>query len=75
MFPADPAVVAGIECARRRAIADYETPPLQSAVDLDEATDEDIARLKAWKKYRVELNRLTDQVGYPIDINWPISPV
>jgi hypothetical protein len=72
--PADPAVVAAIECARRRAIADYEIPPLQDAVDIDEATSADVALLTAWKKYRVELNRLPDQIGWPDSISWPIAP-
>lgn len=43
--------------------------PLQDAVDLDEATDEELAQLTAWKRYRVDLNR--------VDLNspqWPTAP-
>lgn len=48
--------------------------PLQDAVDLDEATAEEITELKAWKLYRVSLNRLDQQSGYPASINWPVAP-
>ena len=72
--PVDPVAVAVAECARRRAIADYEISPLQDAVDIDEATSADIALLKVWKKYRVDLNRLPDQAGWPDSINRPVAP-
>ncbi|MFP1868700.1 tail fiber assembly protein [Lonsdalea quercina] len=45
--------------------------PLQDAVDLEIATDEEIAQLKAWKKYRVELMR-TDVTAEKI--TWPEMP-
>lgn len=48
--------------------------PLQDAVDLDEATDAEIALLKKWKQYRVALNRIQDQAGYPAEITWPAAP-
>ena len=46
--------------------------PLQDAVDVDDATDNELARLKAWKQYRVALNRL-DLAAAP-DIDWPAVP-
>ncbi|HGI5213693.1 tail fiber assembly protein [Providencia sp. PROV033] len=46
--------------------------PLQDAVDLGMATDEEIALLKEWKKYRVLLNRI-DTSTSP-DIDWPQKP-
>jgi len=67
------AVVA--ESSRYRAIADAAIAPLQDAVDIDEATESEVALLKAWKKYRVALSRLPDQPGYPITIDWPAIPV
>ncbi|MEQ7920258.1 tail fiber assembly protein [Xanthomonas sp. WHRI 1810A] len=73
-LPADPLEDALAEYARLRALADFVVAPLQDAVDVDEATDDDIALLKAWKKYRVALNRVTDQPGYPATINWPAAP-
>lgn len=48
--------------------------PLQDAVDLEEATAEDIALLKKWRKYRVDLNRISQQEGYPAQIEWPAVP-
>ncbi|MGP2502256.1 tail fiber assembly protein [Pantoea ananatis] len=47
--------------------------PLQDAVDLDMATDEEKVKLTAWKKYRVLLNRV-DTSSAP-DITWPEIPV
>ncbi len=46
--------------------------PLQDAVDIDDATDEERATLQAWKKYRVALNRL-DLSAAP-DVDWPTMP-
>lgn len=48
--------------------------PLQDAVDLGEASDEDMANLKKWKQYRVALNRIDQQSGYPVTIDWPVEP-
>ncbi|MCV4283191.1 tail fiber assembly protein [Pseudomonas capsici] len=60
--------------ASLRAAADYAIAPLQDAVDIDDATDAEIALLKAWKKYRVALIRLPEQPGYPSKIDWPAVP-
>jgi len=46
--------------------------PLQDAVDLDEATDDETALLKKWKQYRVALNRL--DLSTAPDITWPLLP-
>ncbi|WP_443698258.1 tail fiber assembly protein [Pseudomonas sp.] len=62
------------ETARLRALADTAIAPLQDAVDIDDATDAEVALLKAWKKYRVALNRLPDQPGYSAIIDWPVIP-
>ncbi len=47
--------------------------PLQDAVDLDMATDEEISLLAEWKKYRVLLMRV-DTTKAP-DIEWPPLPI
>lgn len=47
--------------------------PLQDAVDLGMATDEEQALLLEWKKYRVLLNRVDTSVAP--DIEWPEKPV
>ncbi|RYY85106.1 MAG: hypothetical protein EOO15_17845 [Chitinophagaceae bacterium] len=62
------------ETAVRRDVADKAIAPLQDAVDLDEATQAEAAALKQWKRYRVALNRLPDQPGYPATIDWPAPP-
>lgn len=68
------AIEVTAEISRRRAIADYAVAPLQDAMDIDEATEEEIGLLRAWKKYRVALSRMPEQAGYPITIDWPIAP-
>lgn len=47
--------------------------PLQDAVDLGIATQDEIEQLAAWKAYRVLLNRV-DTSTAP-NINWPEIPV
>ncbi|EPS3009567.1 tail fiber assembly protein [Escherichia coli] len=54
-------------------VASEHIAPLQDAVDLEIATEEEISLLEAWKKYRVLLNRV-DTSTAP-DIEWPIIPV
>lgn len=56
------------------AVATVRVGPLQDAVDTGRATDEDTARLMLWKGYRVDLNRIDQQAGFPQDIQWPPSP-
>jgi len=46
--------------------------PLQDAFDLDIATDDEVKKLAAWKKYRVLLNRI--DVNTAPDIDWPAVP-
>lgn len=46
--------------------------PLQDAVDLDMATDEEKRRYDAWRKYRVLLTRVDTSLAP--DINWPEPP-
>lgn len=72
--PADPLLEAQEELSTRRAAADYAIAPLQDAVDIDEATEDEVAALKAWKKYRVLLSRVSEQPGYPDTIDWPAPP-
>lgn len=46
--------------------------PLQDAVDLDMATQEEESALKEWKKYRVLLNRVDTSPG--VGVVWPTRP-
>lgn len=54
------------------AEANSAIAPLQDAVDLGMATDEEKAQLTAWKKYRVLLNRVDTSTAQ--DIAWPEKP-
>ncbi len=46
--------------------------PLQDAVDLAIATEEETTQLIAWKNYRVLLNRV--DISLAPDIDWPLAP-
>lgn len=58
-----------------RASADHAIRPLQYALDVDDASPGEAALLNSWKKYVVALSRIPDQPGYPILIEWPITPI
>lgn len=60
---------------KKQTLLNYATQkiaPLQDAVDLDIATEDEKAQLVAWKKYRVLVNRV-DTSTAP-SITWPTSP-
>ncbi|EBV3176745.1 hypothetical protein DOG87_23795, partial [Salmonella enterica subsp. enterica serovar Enteritidis] len=50
-------------------ITSEKIAPLQDAVDLDEATNKEKASLLAWRKYRVQVNRV--DTLKPV---WPEKP-
>lgn len=56
------------------AVAANRMGPLQDAVDIGRATDADVDRLNLWKGYRVDLNQIEEQAGFPHEILWPLSP-
>ncbi|ENL1746192.1 tail fiber assembly protein, partial [Salmonella enterica] len=51
-------------------MASEKIAPLQDAVDLGIATDDEKAQLDEWKKYRVLVNRV-----YTTNPDWPDVPV
>ena len=53
-------------------VASEHIAPLQDAVDLEIATEEETSLLEAWKKYRVLLNRVDTSTAQ--DIEWPALP-
>ncbi|ENC3164680.1 tail fiber assembly protein, partial [Escherichia albertii] len=53
-------------------VASEHIAPLQDAVDLEIATEEEASLLAAWKKYRVLLNRV--DISVASDIEWPTIP-
>lgn len=70
--PEEAITMADNEKTRLLDVATAAIAPLQDAVDLDMATDEERALLTGWKKYRVELSRI-DTNAAP-DIDWPEVP-
>lgn len=68
------ALIAQAEIMKQSLLAEATNviAPLQDAVDLDMATDEEAAALQEWKKYRVLLNRV-DTSTAP-DIEWSEKP-
>lgn len=63
-----------LQATRDRLLADAAVPiaPLQDAADIGEATPAEEAKLLAWKRYRVALNRLDLSVS---PVVWPEKPV
>ncbi|EMV7195741.1 tail fiber assembly protein, partial [Escherichia coli] len=53
-------------------VASEHIAPLQDAVDLEIATEEETSLLAAWKTYRVLLNRVDSSTA--LDIEWPVIP-
>ena len=66
---------AQAEYKRLMQIADTDLAPLNDAVELEIATDQEIARQKELKKYRVYLSRVPKQRDYPDLIEWPEYPL
>lgn len=56
------------------AVASEKIAPLQDAVDLGIATTEETTSLTVWKTYRVLVNRVPTQPGFPTAIDWPPVP-
>ncbi|NWE50348.1 tail fiber assembly protein [Pseudomonas gingeri] len=65
---------ADLERDRRLSDAALRIAPLQDAVDLGNATAAEAASLNLWKHYRVGVNRISEQPGFPEVIDWPVLP-
>lgn len=59
--------------AQLMAEANQKIAPLQAALDVGIATDEELDKLKVWKTYLVLLSRV-DISNVP-DVDWPVQPV
>jgi len=75
-FPTDAELLEAAQerVSRELRRANSEVTKYQDRVDIDDASDLDIAMLRAWKTYRVGLNRLPDQANYPHQLTWPVAP-
>ncbi|PMY60181.1 MULTISPECIES: tail fiber assembly protein [Pseudomonas] len=73
----DPSALAATAIARRDGLlreSATRVAPLQDAVDLGEATTAEREALISWKSYRINLNRIEHQAGFPTTIDWPSVP-
>ena len=65
-------LIASSRLAAEMDVANRTIAPLQDAVDISIATDDETTRLSEWKRYRVALSRI-DTSKAP-DIEWPAMP-
>ncbi|POA21519.1 hypothetical protein C1886_04395 [Pseudomonas sp. FW300-N1A1] len=74
--PSDAALLPAARSQQKRLMQDagLAVAPLQDAVDLGVATDEQVEQLSTWKYYRIELSEVPQQVGWPRTIEWPVKP-
>ncbi|PJH88520.1 MULTISPECIES: tail fiber assembly protein [Pseudomonas] len=72
--PAEMAAAALVRRDERLAQAALRIAPLQDAVDTDQASEAEVQLLRLWKNYRVDLNRIDQQDGFPTLVAWPIEP-
>lgn len=68
-------IIASAEAkkAALRAEADAVIMPLDDAVSLGIATDDETDRYNRWRRYRVLLNRV--DTGHGLSISWPDKPL
>ncbi|MBT9268495.1 tail fiber assembly protein [Pseudomonas sp. MG-9] len=63
------------ELSARMEAAGSIIQPLQDDFDIEEISEENLARLKAWKKYRSALGKTPERMGWPEQPDWPLAPV
>ncbi|MCX4217379.1 tail fiber assembly protein [Pseudomonas sp. MCal1] len=51
--------------------ADNVIQPLQDDYDVGDITEVNLAKWKAWKRYRSALIKTPDRAGWPLDPDWP----
>lgn len=75
-FPTDAELLEAVQerLARELRRASSEVTKYQDRVDVDDASPADVALLRAWKVYRVGLNRLSGQGSFPHSLTWPAVP-
>lgn len=70
--PVELCLQAEVKKAELLSVAATKIAPLQDAVDLGDASEEETALLIAWKKYRVQINRI--KLEDASSITWPEQP-
>ncbi|MEE5107222.1 phage tail assembly chaperone [Pseudomonas alliivorans] len=58
-----------------RAVTDERILSMEDLIDIGEAAPELELQVLDWKRYRVALNELPKQPGWPVNVAWPKSPV
>jgi len=68
--------LAGAIAQRNELLREATTQidPLQDAVDLGTETEKEAARLRQWKQFRVDVNRVDTSLPDPVWPNHPIEP-
>lgn len=76
-LPTPEEVLATARAERDRLLtyATLRINPIQYAADLDEASEEDLALLKLWKKFSSSVNKTETKPGWPESPKWPDPPV
>jgi len=74
--PSAEEVLAQVTASRAAlmAAATASIAPLQDAEDLEIASQQEIDLLLRWKRYRIDLMRLHEQPGFPLQFEWPSAP-
>jgi hypothetical protein len=62
------------ERSARLADATLQIAPLEDLILLGQDTEDDAAKLLAWKQYRADVGKVQTQPGFPEAIVWPERP-
>ena len=75
-FPTDAELLEATQERMTRELrrANNAVTRYQDRVDVGRASEADIALLRAWKIYRVDLNELPDSERFPHGLTWPVAP-
>ncbi|MFJ4444755.1 hypothetical protein ACIPZ8_22040 [Pseudomonas sp. NPDC089422] len=57
------------------SVANESTLGMADAFVADLLSPEEILKFKEYAKYKLLLNKIVEQPGFPTAINWPTSPV
>ncbi|MCK1783430.1 tail fiber assembly protein [Pseudomonas sp. TNT11] len=71
---AELAAIVGTQRDKLLSIASIRIAPLQDAVDLGASSPTNDSLLKLWKEYRIAVNNVPEQSGYPESVDWPVQP-
>lgn len=70
----DAKALVDAKVASESARASAKIAPLQDAVELGIATEQETTDYNAWRAYRVFISRVPTQTAYPLAVDWPAAP-